>query len=128
MDLFSDLFNDIWNDFGIFGSPSHMGVQPKEEKRCPVCGRTLSDLRRTGRLGCGECYSTFRPALEEMLRQIHSNSVHRGKIPSKSGGELKKRRRLELLKSKLQEAVKNEDYETAAKLHKQIKEAEGGAK
>lgn len=125
MDIFSDLFNDIWNDFGMFSTPA---AARKEEKRCPVCGHTLSDFRRTGRLGCGECYRTFRPVLEETLRQIHSNSRHRGKIPSKSGGELRKKRQIEMLRAKLQEAVKNEDYETAAKLHKQIMEAEGGAK
>ncbi len=122
MDLFSDLFNDIWNDFGMFSAPAAV----KEEKRCPVCGHTLSDFRRTGRLGCGECYRTFRPVLAETLRQIHSNSHHRGKIPSKSGSELKKKRQLEVLKAKLQEAVRNEDYETAARLHKQIREEEGG--
>lgn len=121
MDLFSDLFNDIWNDFGMFSTPNVM----KEEKRCPRCGHTLSDFKRTGRLGCGECYQTFRPVMEETLRQIHSNSHHSGKIPSKSGGELKKKRQLEALKAQLQEAVRNEDYETAAKLHKQIREMEG---
>ena len=63
--------------------------------------------------------------MEETLRQIHSNSHHSGKIPSKSGGELKKKRQLEALKAQLQEAVRNEDYETAAKLHKQIREMEG---
>ena len=123
MDLFSDLFNEIWNDFGVFSTPAIT----KEEKRCPICGHTLSDFKRSGKLGCGECYNTFRPIMEETLRQIHSNSRHSGKIPSKSGAELKKKRQIEELKAKLQEAVKNEDYETAAKLHKQIREAEGGA-
>ncbi|MDY3030321.1 MAG: UvrB/UvrC motif-containing protein [Clostridia bacterium] len=121
MDLFNDLFNDIWNDFGVFGAPTIA----KEEKRCPVCGRTFSEFRRTGRLGCGECYRTFRPAMRETLRQIHSNSRHNGKIPSKSGEELKKKRQLEDLKEKLRDAVKHEDYETAAALHKQIREMEG---
>ena len=43
MDLFNDLFNEIWNDFGVFGVP----VQT--EKRCPVCGHTLYDFKRTGK-------------------------------------------------------------------------------
>ena len=54
---------------GLFGGllnaalPRHarIGV-PREargEKRCPVCGSTLADITRNGRLGCGECYSVF---------------------------------------------------------------------
>ena len=96
MDLFSDLFNEIWNDFGVFSTPTIT----KEEKRCPVFGHTLSDFKRSGKLGCGECYNTFRPIMEETLRQIHSNSRHSGKIPSKSGAELKKKRQIEELKAK----------------------------
>ena len=121
MDLFNDLFNEIWNDFGVFGVP----VKTVEEKRCPVCGHTLYDFKRTGKSGCGECYNTFRPFMEETLRQIHSNSRHNGKVPSKSGEELKRKRELEDLKLKLREAVKNEEYETAAQLHKKIREMEG---
>lgn len=124
MDFFDDFFNDIWNDFGMFSNPAPI----KSEKRCPVCGRTISDFKRTGKLGCGECYRTFKPVMEETLRQIHSNSKHSGKIPSKSGSELKQKRRIEALKAELQDAVRKEDYETAAKLHKQIRDMEGGVK
>ncbi len=121
MDLFNDLFNEIWNDFGVFGTP----LNTSEEKRCPVCGRTIYDFKRTGKLGCGECYKTFRPFMKETLRQIHSTSSHNGKIPSASGEELKRKRQLEDLKAQLKDAVKNENYEEAAKLHKQIREMEG---
>ena len=62
------------------------------------------------------------------LRQIHPSTVHVGKIPSKSGEELKLKRKYETLKQELSAAVKNEDYETAAKLHKQIREIENEVK
>ena len=61
-----------------------------------------------------------------MLRQIHSSSNHTGKIPSKSGAKVKAKRRLEELRRKLKEAVASEDYETAAKLHSEIKQIEEG--
>lgn len=115
-DLFSD-FNDL---FDAFMQP----VTYKDERKCPLCGHTWSDFRRYGKFGCGECYKTFRAPAEATLRQIHSTSVHTGKIPSKSGSELKRKRQYEALKAQLREAVKNEDYETAAKLHKQIREME----
>ena len=42
--------------------------------------------------------------------------------------ELKLKRKYETLKQELSAAVKNEDYETAAKLHKQIREIENEVK
>ena len=117
MDMFSELFNEIWNDFNIIGSPASV----REEQRCKVCGHSLSDFRKSGRFGCGECYNTFRPTAQTVLKQVHANSTHCGKIPSKSGEELRKRRKIEALKRELAAAVKAEDYEKAAMLHKQIK-------
>lgn len=118
-DLFSE-FEDFFNSFDVFMQP----VSYKEEQKCPVCGRTWSDFRKSGRFGCGECYNTFRSSVEATLKQIHANSAHTGKIPSKSGKLLMKKRRYEELKLQLQEAVQSEDYETAAKLHKQIRAME----
>ena len=123
--LFDELFDDIFSDFGMFTQQSPLY---KSEKKCPVCGRTYSDFRRTGKFGCGECYNTFRAPAAEVIKSIHSNVIHTGKIPSKSGEKLKKKRAYEELKKQLQEAVKTEDYETAAKLHRQIREMEGELK
>lgn len=117
-DLFSDLF-DIFDAF----EPSYT-----EEKKCPVCGHTYSDFRQTGKFGCGECYNTFRAYAADVLRQVHSTTAHTGKIPSKSSGEIKKKRRYEELKAKLQAAVRSEDYELAAKLHKEIRAMESELK
>ncbi len=118
-DLFSD-FEDFFNSFDSFMQP----VTYQKAQKCPVCGHTWSDFQRTGRFGCGECYRTFRAPAEATLRQIHANAVHTGKIPSKSGEALRKQKRYDELKAQLQAAVKNEDYETAAKLHKQIRAIE----
>ena len=64
----------------------------------------------------------------EMCIRDSPSTVHVGKIPSKSGEELKLKRKYETLKQELSAAVKNEDYETAAKLHKQIREIENEVK
>lgn len=130
MDLFSELFN-MFDDFGAFGSfgapSSQQQVMQNSSKTCPVCGHTWADFTRTGRFGCGECYKTFSGGAEQVLRQIHSSSEHIGKVPSKSSTEIKMKRKLEELKRRLKEAVAAEDYETAAKLHSEIKAIEGGA-
>lgn len=88
----------------------------------------LFRFQTSGKLGCSECYKVFRGPVTETLRQIHPSTVHVGKIPSKSGEELKLKRKYETLKQELSAAVKNEDYETAAKLHKQIREIENEVK
>ncbi len=119
-----DLFSDFFDGFDIFMQPSPV----KEEKKCPVCGHTYSDFMRTGKIGCSECYKTFRSPIKQTLSRIHPNTVHTGKIPSKSGEELKLKRKYESLKTQLSAAVKNEDYETAAKLHKEIKAMENEVK
>lgn len=120
-DLFSEII-DMFDSLGMYSTP----VYTADSKKCPVCGYTLSDFKRNGKFGCGECYRTFEKSAEQILRQIHSGSRHSGKIPSKSGAEVKAKRRLEELKRKLKEAVNNEDYETAARLHAEIKTIEGG--
>ena len=84
-----DLFSDLFDGFDWFMQPTTY----KEEKKCPVCGRTYSDFRRDGKLGCSECYKVFRGPVTETLRQIHPSTVHVGKIPSKSGEELKLKRK-----------------------------------
>lgn len=119
-----DLFSDFFNSFDWMLQPT----TPKEEKRCSVCGRTYSDFRRTGKLGCGECYTTFRSAVESALSQIQPGTTHSGKLPSRSGEELKLKRKYDSLKQELAQAVKEEDYERAAKIHKQIREIENEVK
>ena len=123
--LFDELFNDFFDDFSLF---TQQTSPYKSEKKCPLCGHTYSDFRRTGKFGCGECYKTFKAPATEVIKSIHSNASHTGKIPSKSGEKLKKKRIYENLKKQLQEAVKSEDYETAEKLHKQIRDMEGELK
>lgn len=119
-----DLFSDFFDGFDLFMQPA----VSKEEKKCPVCGHTYSDFRRTGKIGCSECYKVFRAPITETLRQVQPSITHTGKIPSKSGEELKLKRHYESLKQELSAAVKNEDYEKAAKLHKELKNLESEMK
>jgi len=120
-----DFFSDFFEGFDIV--PAATYVQ-KKKVVCPVCKRSLEDFQRTGRLGCGACYEAFRTPLTATLRQIHANATHTGKVPSHCAEDLKKKRRYEMLKNQLAQAVKNEDYEEAAKLHKEIKVMENEVK
>lgn len=116
-----DIF-DIFNNSDFFQIPTVY----KEEIKCPVCGIGYSDFRRSGKLGCSECYEAFKLPLSQVLRQIHQNPVHTGKLPGNVSAGILKKRKLAELKEKLQSAVKEENYEEAAKLHKEILELEKG--
>lgn len=94
------------------------------EKRCPSCGSTYEQFTQTGRLGCSECYTVFGDQLRPMLRRIHGSVVHQGKVPSRTGGDLKAKKEIIDLRSALQKAVAREDFEQAARLRDEIKERE----
>ena len=74
------LFSDLFDGFDWFMQPTTY----KEEKKCPVCGRTYSDFRRDGKLGCSECYKVFRGPVTETLPQKNTNTVQVRKKPTKT--------------------------------------------
>lgn len=113
-----DLFSDFFDSFDVF--PVY-----REDRRCPNCGRSYYDFQKSRRLGCSECYVAFEAPVRSTLKQMQKSSTHTGKIPSKQSAGLLKKRRLAELKAQLAKAVEQEDYEAAAKLHKEIKGLEG---
>src|SRR5882672_9327513 len=38
--------------------------------KCPKCGFTQADFKKSGRLGCAECYVTFSEAMHGLLRAM----------------------------------------------------------
>lgn len=99
---------------------------PAASGGCPACGLTLSDLKRTGRLGCGTCYAHFDQHLRALLRRLHGGTQHAGKIffPPDQGRADQAAKVMSLRRS-LQRAVESEDFERAAMLRDQIRTLEG---
>lgn len=94
--------------------------------RCKCCGSSFSDIAQSGRVGCGECYETFKNELMPSLNRLHGKVQHVGKTPLNStNSEDKIINRLKQLKVDLKKAVDNEEYENAAKLRDEIRELEG---
>ncbi len=85
-------------------------TEGRRGKACPSCGATLEGFRRTGLLGCAECYSAFRAELLPTIRYVQGTTKHEGNAPSAIAEE-KYDRLLELVR--MQETLKE-----------QIKEAE----
>ncbi|MCB1079696.1 MAG: UvrB/UvrC motif-containing protein [Verrucomicrobiae bacterium] len=108
-----------------------MGQESVTEKRvapgeriCDECGFTQSDFKKTGRFGCAHCYEVFSEGLENLLEAMHKKTEHSGKVPQRFRSTMAKRERLGELKSRLDEAIKAENYEIAAQLRDDISRVE----
>jgi protein arginine kinase activator len=89
---------------------------------CAYCGMKLEEFKKKGRLGCPHCYVTFDTHLRNLLRRLHGNSQHIGKVylpPNPS--ETQRQDRLAGLRRKLDHAVEAEDFEQAARIRDMIK-------
>jgi len=109
------------------GSEKEMEGAVLAKSKCPGCGFTLADLKKTGRLGCSLCYDIFSDHLEGMLRNMHKGLVHAGKMPGPQRETRRLGERIQGLKSSLDEAVASEQYELAANLRDQIRQIETSA-
>lgn len=95
-----------------------------DETRCKVCGTTYSEFKSTGRLGCENCYKTFKPQLDTVLQNMQGSTSHIGKVPASQRDKYNTKYEIDKLRKELKEAVQIEDYEKAAKLRDQIKAIE----
>ena len=93
--------------------------------KCPVCNFTQADLKKTGRLGCSECYQTFSESLGSLLKAMHKGTHHTGKMPATLARRKEVTERMKTLQDDLQKAVRDEDYENAASLRDQIRKLSG---
>jgi protein arginine kinase activator len=98
------------------------GGQPAQ--KCPVCGFTQIDFKKTGRLGCSACYDTFADGLANLLKGMHKGLKHTGKMPAHLSRRYAMADRVKSLETDLQKAVKNEKYEDAARLRDEIQKIE----
>ena len=112
---------------------------------CQTCRMTFADFKQQGMLGCPECYRCFEQFLGPLIERAQEGGVsHTGKVPSRllsgapacaaavphalgpavvavSDSSVAAREQVRQLKQQLEEAVKAEQYETAAGLRDQIR-------
>jgi len=91
-------------------------------QKCPVCGFSQQDFKKTGRLGCASCYETFAEGLQGLLKRMHKGTKHDGKFPARMKSEIEREQEIKTLKSDLKRAVAEENYEGAAKIRDEIKQ------
>lgn len=111
---------------------AHSGLQKEVNLTCEHCGITWAEFRQQGLFGCEHDYQVFEKDLTPLLQRAHEGASHHvGKAPARAGSSgaaparpKKKFVDVAKLRKELQRAVEVEDYERAAKLRDQIRQAE----
>ena len=119
----NDLLADLLNAIDLYHKEE--GIVLDKEIECSNCHLTYNDFRKSGKLGCSVCYQDFRDQLTPLLRRLHGNSEHLGKIPQQSKGKSNKIKKIKQLKKELQELILKEEYEQAANTRDEILKLEG---
>ncbi len=129
-------YGHLWTDWGGFGSllGGLLGEAPAQEvKRCPGCGASFGEISKSGKIGCAQCYQTFRGQLLPVVQRIHGAARHKGKSPGSSALRVAEPHKqlvaveespLDEKKRLLKKAIEEQNFEEAAVLRDQIKEME----
>ena len=117
--------NELLTNFVL----AHSGLQKETGSTCEACGISWAEFRQAGLFGCPNDYTIFEKDLTPLLQRAHEGATHHvGKVPTRRGGTgvpMRKQVDVARLRKELARAVEAEDYERAAKLRDQIKQAEG---
>lgn len=102
---------------------SALGEEGKQ--RCPYCGIKFGEFRAKGRLGCPRDYEVFHSSLEPLIRKLHNGAdQHRGTKPVRLQPEVIREIRLREMKMTLDDLIRKERYEEAAKIRDSIRKLE----
>ncbi len=130
-------YNDVFSDFGMnfgdfFASVLGEGIKGKASaiKRCEQCGSSYTDISKSGKLGCANCYQTFYEELLPTIQRIHGKTAHNGKNVNDTviETEADSADEVEKLRNEMKTAVEGENFEKAAELRDKIKRLEEGKK
>ncbi|MBE6712179.1 MAG: hypothetical protein E7580_01520 [Ruminococcaceae bacterium] len=121
-----DLQENLFSSFSLFSpnSPFSQKAEPKQSASCPLCGTTLSQIRRRGKFGCSTCYDTFARLLDltPFVGKGYDARAEKEFVPN---AEEKTVSEVDAWKAELKKAIAAEDYERAAVLRDKIREKEG---
>ena len=98
------------------------GIKNELSPSCPQCGMARDEFRKSGRLGCSECYKAFMAELAAVVKAMHHSSQHIGKIPEREGVQTRVKAQIARLQKDLDGLIAREEYEKAAGVRDQIKE------
>lgn len=114
---------------------------------CPSCNTSYEEFIQNSQFGCADCYSVFDPLIHDNIKQLQGSECHKGRRPKKretlpntsqqeaavvqavvedAWSRDAVQEELRSLDRRLKEAIRIEDYETAAICRDKIKELRKG--
>ena len=111
--------------FGGLFYPAEAAKIGTGAKKCGRCGSTIRDFRERGKAGCPDCYATFSAELEPTIRSMHGSASHMGRSPAKWKKKHDRADRMKALRTALDEAIRKEEFEEAARLRDEIRAEQG---
>lgn len=116
--------NNFFSGIMEGGKDSDYRALEVDVQQCDKCGMTYREFQKIGKLGCDNCYSIFGERIKPLLKRLHGNIEHTGKVPGRVSRELSSIKEIEALKELLNKAILSEEYEKAAELRDKIKALE----
>ncbi|OPX45449.1 UvrB/uvrC motif protein [Ruminiclostridium hungatei] len=113
-------FNDLIN--GLFGA--QIKQELPETLKCKKCGLEYEEFLKTSRVGCAQCYHAFQEKLDPIIKRLHGNAEHHGKVPVRVSSKVSIPDQIDRLKQLLNESIEKEAYEEAAKIRDRIRALE----
>lgn len=105
-----------------------LNPEPSSDVRCESCGFTAQDFKKTGRFGCPACYQHFHAVLDPLLDTMHKGSEHTGKVPLRALARKSLSERLTQLETNLDQAIKAERFEDAARFRDEINQVKSASR
>ncbi len=89
-------------------------LQKENSRMCPVCGSSIGEIKKSGKVGCPECYSIFKDDIHQYLVGKGVKGVYTGTMPARLASMRSVLNDRIILQNKLSAAIQNEEYEKAA--------------
>ena len=111
-------------EMSLAGLFEDVAASKKSDRLCPVCGHKFSEIKKTLRVGCPECYSIFAEEIKEIMKLNGIIGSYTGSMPERLANFRSVLTDRMYLQAKMEESVANEDYEKAAIYRDRLKALE----
>ncbi len=115
---------------------------------CPTCKTSYGEFIKNSRFGCQDCYGVFDLLISDNIKQLQGSDTHKGKrfvghkkirpvaalvhgqdtsAGAGDDAQAELEEQIRILDARRQEAVRHEDYETAALCRDEIRKLKEGS-
>lgn len=127
-------FSNFFGEFLQTDLDTFPEINFEKQDTCNRCGMNFEEFANIGKFGCDNCYKIFNKKIDRILKGVHGAEVHVGRKYLKQKKEIESNienkknsniTKIEELKNKLKQVIKEENYEEAAKIRDEIRKMEG---